>query len=474
MRALDQRLLCPSSQQLAEALRAAVAFANERVRGRFLPWPPPDLDDALDAWAAQPTGKWLWSGYQESIAGTGHAWPEAGFAWWSDRLGRKHVRIPATRRQHFSSVGELFPESWEDSPLAYLAPSSVARVECHGQRRIYVFCSCGEHGSPEALGWMGDRCGPCHDRGEEGSLPEPAWPLSLAGSGSLAALLFAPAGELILIRGKRVGLWDLDSRRALWEDDCPPLAWMARPVLSPDGRWLAFPARDHVVVWELATGRRCDVASQPYLRGNEYLSAVLFTPDSSRLALLSFRHLTIWSVGEHDLSHERTLETGVEEARSLLSSPNGRHLLVGSRSGLIRRWSLTTWRRSSWSLRSPSGVTFMAHRGRTLLAADGHQAQIQLYNLDTEKFVANVEASCRLAITPDGRAFVSLCDGLLVSDFASGRPLARMWFPQCLSTSGFPRALAISPDGRTLAVAREGSESISLYPMSLFGLAEEQ
>jgi WD40 repeat protein len=249
---------------------------------------------------------------------------------------------------------------------------------------------------------------------------------------------------------------------------------MARPVLSPDGRWLAFPAHDHSVVWKLATGQRLGVAQQPHIQGNEYLSAVLFTPESCRLVLLSFRHLTIWTVGEHGLRHERTIELGDEEARSLLNSPDRRNLLVGMRSGLIRRWSLTTWRPSRWSIRSPSGVTFMALGGRTLLAADGHNAQIQLYNIDTEKVITAVKGTCRLATTPDGRAFVTASDGLVFCEFASGRPLARIWLPYGISTAGSIRSLAISPDGRTLAVAREGAEAIALYPMILFEQAEGQ
>jgi hypothetical protein len=435
MRIFDQRLLSPSRDQVVGTLRAAVEFANERVRSQFLPWPPPGLDTALAESEANRAGTRRWSG-EADPAGT-HAWPEAGFAWWSDPLGRKHFRILAIRRSYSSSIRELFPSFWESSPLAFIAPRSVALVERRKSRQMFVFCCCGEYGTPEALCWMGDRCGHCHDRAEEGCPLLPDWPLLLPGAGEVATILFGPAGGLAVARGNRLSLWDLQSRQIIWEDDCPPIAWMARAVCSPDGRWLAFPATDHAVVWELATGRRHGIARQPHLQPNEWLSAVTFTPDSRRLVLLSFRHLTVWAVGERGLELERTIATdtgartsGDREARSLLVTPDGRGLLVGMRFGQVRRWNLATWRVSRWSRRLPSAVTFMAARGRTLLAVDGHAGLVRLFDLDTRAVTATVRGYSELAMTPGNQAFVTFSDnGFLFSDFASGQPLARLWLP---------------------------------------------
>ena len=41
---------------------------------------------------------------------------------------------------------------------------------------LVVACRCGFAGTPDSLAWMGDRCGPCSDRAQEG-LPELGFPV---------------------------------------------------------------------------------------------------------------------------------------------------------------------------------------------------------------------------------------------------------------------------------------------------------
>src|SRR5262249_26166091 len=162
------------------------------------------LDAALARYAADAGGAQRWSGSDEALVGTGQAWAEAACAWWSDRLGRKHVRLLASRRMWPSNSGEMFPSLWEATPLAYLAPRCVAGGERDGEQQFVAFCDCGVHGPPESLGWMGDCCGPCHDRRESGIVSEDWSPWSLPVEKEPVQLFFPPGGGFLVCGGDRV------------------------------------------------------------------------------------------------------------------------------------------------------------------------------------------------------------------------------------------------------------------------------
>src|SRR5262249_7905854 len=91
--------------------------------------------------------------------------------WWTDPAGRKHVRVVGRTRLAYSRLrGEVemrsLPPWWHVYPEAVLG----VRGKTEGERYLAV-CRCGAVGTPEALGWMGDTCGPCFDRRAEGGIP---------------------------------------------------------------------------------------------------------------------------------------------------------------------------------------------------------------------------------------------------------------------------------------------------------------
>jgi WD40 repeat protein len=49
-------------------------------------------------------------------------------------------------------------------PLVALYPEVCGWQSGEKVSRVLCFCECGAWGLPEELAWMGDRCGPCHDR----------------------------------------------------------------------------------------------------------------------------------------------------------------------------------------------------------------------------------------------------------------------------------------------------------------------
>src|SRR5207247_1450805 len=83
-----------------------------------------------------------------------------------------------------------------------------------GQRDLLGVCDCGVSGPLPAIAWMGERCGPCHDRREEGlaGQAETPWPLVLKRhTSSISHLAFH--GDKQLVSGGvdgRIVRWDLD------------------------------------------------------------------------------------------------------------------------------------------------------------------------------------------------------------------------------------------------------------------------
>jgi hypothetical protein len=82
----------------------------------------------------------------------GFSFPKDCCVWWRDYLGRLHVLLcNGEQEESLPSLVALYPEV-----CGYQSGEKVSRVLC--------ICECGEWGLPEELAWMGDRCGPCHDR----------------------------------------------------------------------------------------------------------------------------------------------------------------------------------------------------------------------------------------------------------------------------------------------------------------------
>lgn len=169
----------PSPGEIAELLADGTAAANRRCRTRLLADDPAKWRKFARQTQAAAEGFELWRGGRGGAPGT-----QLVGAWWTDHIGRKHVVVRG-RRIEYENAKLLFhkdelarrPPLWHCYP-EHLAqrwtpvPNDLPRVEW------VAVCGCGAIGTPEALGWMGATCGPCHDRLEEGGSLEhvrPGW-----------------------------------------------------------------------------------------------------------------------------------------------------------------------------------------------------------------------------------------------------------------------------------------------------------
>jgi hypothetical protein len=183
MPTVDRVLLAPSQADVEEALREAVSAANAGTGRDRLALPPHGLHAGLARMESEGEGQLDWPTRRRA----GAVRPGAGVAWWRDYLGRAHVRVIAA----VSTASPLGPD-WP--ALAAVYPGRVlVRWRDGRPAAALASCACGASGEPAALGWMGDVCGPCHDRGGAGQAP----PAAPAAVGPFADVALAPDGSAL-------------------------------------------------------------------------------------------------------------------------------------------------------------------------------------------------------------------------------------------------------------------------------------
>jgi WD40 repeat protein len=183
--------------------------------------------------------------------------------WWTDRLGRKHHRVVGRRRRCNNSARHniLSPDD-ERSPLWLVYPENLYLRQQVWGWELFAACRCGAVGTPEALGWMGDCCGPCHDRREAGE-PPPATPwlprTVLTGhTTEVMNVAFGNDGRLLLSQAlfdATARLWDLES------GECQLLEhgdWLCSAAFAPGGPRVALRRTAYMsgIRPTLASGRR--------------------------------------------------------------------------------------------------------------------------------------------------------------------------------------------------------------------------
>jgi hypothetical protein len=455
----ERVLVGPTAEGLERALAEAAAVANEGASSGLLPWPPAEFADDLARAAQQREGHRQWLPVR---------WPEhhgertgVALAWWTDRLGRRHHRIVGRRglfgKRHDRRQAVLTAQG-EHEPLALVYPERVFRREREGSVARLALCDCGCFGPPEAVGWMGACCGPCHDRREEGGPP--------------------PPGPRTALRAPRVDVWRLD-----W--------WGAggEALASYGSR------RNEVMVWRPLTGEAESLAFP------DFVTSVASAPSAGLLAVGTIRQVFVLAPGG---PRQELAAPGDETARTIALSPDGRWLAAGGVGGLVvwrladRRVLLEGDRDTEVVGFTPDGqalVTYQPRAGVALrdlktgqarplpgvvirylspglaLAPDGRwlavghheRCKLRLYRLGTPLAPPlerpDSRRGAQMAFTPDGSvlAYAATEGRVFFWALDEQRELGalRLLGPE-------PMALAFSPDGRCLAVGTQGG--VVLWP----------
>jgi WD40 repeat protein len=475
----DRTFIDPTRAALNEALAAAAAAANAGARTRLLAWPPADLAGDFRKLDAAPGGFRQWSA-GEGRGRSGEARSVVALAWWTDLIARKHHRVVGRRRPFNNAARQNVLAPGEERPPLWLVyPDNVYLYQRQRQWRPFAVCACGAAGEPEALGWMGACCGPCHDRREAADAPPTQFLASdtvgAGHRGNPGGLRFSADGEQLLTRGLYDGtvrIWNLTTgKHDQWASD--NFLWDA--VLTPNGPLALLTVRlpfTPLVLRDFAGGTDTDMAPQfmPL--------AVTFSPDGGRLAYLRMSPREVVLCDLPSPTPRATFPAADIDSRLLVFSPDGQSLAAAGSGGTVRHWDLAAGRErpalrvqvpadynpadDGWEMAFVGALAFSAD-GRTLATgqADG---SVGLWDVATGAHRTTLPFAppgrVRVAFSPDGQALAA----------TGGRGELRLWDWPALRQRGTFRwhtgpvaALAFRPSGRWLATLG-GDDRVKLWP----------
>jgi hypothetical protein len=484
----ERVLVAPSRAELAQALRETVGTANGRCRERRLPWPLPGSPEEL-ADAGTPAGWRQWNG-GEMPGRSGEARSALALVWWTDHVGRRHFRAVGRRggltRRQMNNLLDPNGHGWP--PLALVHPEHVFFESRGGGRRLAVTCACGAYGEPEQLGWMGERCGPCHDRREEGREAPPAWPGGVRPAVTACRRHSVPYAHFLAISpdGRAVAASDGEGWVRIWDVCTGRHRWLLKEVLAeggeesaeltcaafaPDGALLTGSRGGQIGRWDIETGER-----QPLFRLRGWVHAVTVSPDSSLLAVADpGEAIAIWEMEAARFRHRRL--GGRYWAGHLVFSPDSKLLAGGRWDGRVMLWDVGTGTErpgpadsrgevSSISFTADGRALAVGLLGRMNMQGGREPLPALLWDVVDQAVRVSLAGAyithCAL-LTPDGGMLVTGGEDRIVRawDVRTGQVLLALeWHRTAVC------GLAFSADGRLLASgSRDGA--VRLWPWDL-------
>jgi WD40 repeat protein len=365
----------------------------------------------------------------------------------------------------------------------------VLRTLPGGKPELIALCGFGALGTPEALGWMGETCGPCHDHEEEQNRPlARSYPLTLDGHRTgLVGVGFSASGKMGVSADNHGDLrfWNPKTMKVrhsptLNEDDAP----LDNPGFACNGRVVAMASYFHGLRWwDMETGD--DVAHWDEREAYAF-DCLALSPDSRIIAGSNYGTVTFFERAKNKRPKELASMDG--NWGCLAFRPDAGELVLGSSTdNLVLTYDMATHRLTEHAGPKESHPQEIAYApdGRTVAVALGppitpfdpmspsfdwtssqppprHRGGVILMELQSEKMTILHEGEPQRAVafTPDGTTLAA----------AGSDRVIRFWsLPEGRFLGGLewhvgPVAdLAFSPDGKLLASAGDDA-LVRLWP----------
>src|SRR5579884_2994635 len=241
--------------------------------------------------------------------------------------------------------------------------------------------------------------------------------VALRGAGRFDGVIFMPKDDIFATCSTRqIGdddyaeLWDASTGLRLRR--FPKVNAMRHIAISPDGRTLAGTPFQHIVLWDIGSGRQSELAGPADSRG--FYAQLAFSPDGQWLAVVADNTKVLL----YDYPRRRLVRdlTGHQDPiEAIAFSPDSKCLAVTGGQGFRRPSTTQVWRVAAAELQSRWVL-----EDRTVMGLD---------------------------FSPDGKVLAGPCTDRVT----------RLWDPRSGKVIGklplYGAALAFSPDGRTLALA---------------------
>jgi hypothetical protein len=458
----ERRLVRPTHVHVVETLEQATREANEVIRA--VEQDREQWDAFLSDIRSEPEGCHEWD-LNRGPGGAGGL----GIAWWTDHLGRRHFRIYAGSSVD-GSFNSLFPPKPSPRPpLWHIAPEQVFARSSGGAQDWLAVCACGMAGTPQAIGWMGDRCGCCHYKQADAPSEAPVRLSSFADAGAtVQQLAFSPDGRWLaaVVATGRAHVWDVEAGRYHGQFR-PSVADVLALTFTPDSKHLAIAGDDRMLHFiDVVTKEEMSAYPTP-----KAVRSIVIAPDNLTLAIVGEGTLEVWGRPDTALpwlpTYVRQMDVhGVAfDARGDRLAVAGKwefHILhIRERAGCPASWPVFNYKVYGPVAFSPDGrglVGINESRNGPLMVSS-----VSFWDLEFKKQTSHhaLRTSARAQVLSHNSAWVAGIDdsAVVIENVRNGH----WWFRLDCGRWAQLHALAFSPDGYTLATG-DSRGTVKLWP----------